>query len=144
MRVVAYVLIAVLVLLIGGKVYFTALRKRVCFRRIRSESLPEGFLGSVCPQLAETGVPVQERKTLETTPRAEDRFRELAENGDPYAPDQAVLYIEDSNIILVSTGVAVRIARGDRRLCRKIARWTEDFENAYVVIADFGFCECRN
>ncbi len=143
MKPAAYVLLALLLLLVGGKIFFTAFRKRVRFMRVRSESLPEGFLEAVCPQAGETGLPLPDREDLRPLSNAGDRFQKIAENSDPNAPDQAVLFIEDGNIVLVSAGVAARIARGDRRLARKVARWTDSIGYAYVVIANFGVFKSR-
>ncbi len=144
MRPVSYVLLALLLLAIGAEVWFTVRPKRVRFLRVRSEFLPEGFLQAVCPQAGEPGLPAPDREAPDRTSRAEDYFQEIAEKADPNAPDQAVLYVEDSNIILVSAGIVARIAGGDRRLVRRIARWTEDIKDAYVVVANFGLFKRSN
>jgi hypothetical protein len=144
MRPVSYILLAMIILVIALEVLITVSRKKVRFMRVRSEFLPEGFLKAVCPQLSETGLPAQSPETSETLPCAEDRFREIAENADPDTPNQAVLYIEDRNIILVSAGIVARIAGGDRRLMRRVARWTESAEGAFVVVANFGVFKYSN
>lgn len=74
----------------------------------------------------------------------ENRFQEIAENADPDAPNKAVLFIEDNNIVLISTGVVARIVRGNRWLARKVARWTESTGCANVIIASFGVFEFSN
>ena len=144
MRPITYILLALLALMIGGKIYFTVLRKKVRFICIRSEFLPEGFLKEICPQMRETDLHIPDQETLRTLSCSENRFLEIAEYADPDAPNQAVLFIEDSNIVLVSAGVAARIVRGDKRLARKVARWTENIGGAYVIIANFGLAKYSN
>ena len=144
MRPITYILLALLALMIGGKVYFTVLRKKVRFICIRSEFLPDGFLKEICPQMREADLPIPDQETLRTLSCSENRFQEIAEYADPDAPNQAVLFIEDSNIVLVSSGVVARIVRGDKRLARKVARWTENIGGAYVIIANFGLAKYSN
>jgi len=141
MRPITYILLTLLALMIGGKIYFTVLRKKVRFICIRSEFLPEGFLKEICPQMRETDLPIPDQETLRALSCSENRFQEIAEYAAPDAPNQAVLFIEDSNIVLVSAGVAARIVRGDKRLARKVARWTENIGCTYVIIANFGLVE---
>ena len=144
MRPITYVLLTLLALMIGGKFYFTMLRKKVRFICIRSEFLPEGFLKEICPQMRETDLHIPDQETLRTLTCSENLFLENAEYAEPDAPNQAVLFIEDSNIVLVSAGVAARIVRGDMRLARKVARWTETIGCAYVIIANFGLAKYSN
>ena len=144
MRPITYILLTLMALMIGGKIYFTMLRKKVRFICIRSECLPEAFLKEICPQMKETDLPIPDQKALKTMSCSENRFLEIAEYADPDAPNQAVLFIEDSNIILISSGVAARIVRGDKWLARKVSRWTESIGCDYVIVANFGLLECTN
>ena len=141
MRPITYILLTMLAMLIGGKVFFTVLRKNVCFMSISSESLPEGFLNAICPQMGETDLPMPDQGTLKTLSCDENCFQEIAENADPNAPNQAVLFIEDSNIVLISAGVVARILRGDKWLARKVARWTERIGCDNVIVANYGLVE---
>ena len=139
MKPITYFYLALLVMLIGGKIYMTTRRKKVCFMHIHSDSLPDGFLNAICPQLNSMGIPVSSQKMSDALSPIEVDIQAIAENADPDISNPAVLYIEDYNIVLVSLSVVARIVRGDKWLLRKVARWTESFEDAFVVVANFGF-----
>lgn len=73
MRPITYVFLTLLALMIGGKIYFTMLRKKVRFICIRIEFLPEGFLKEICPQMRETDLHIPDQETLRTLSCSENR-----------------------------------------------------------------------
>ena len=103
------------------------------------DSLPDGFLKTICPQLESIDFPASSQEMSESFSPVEVDLQAIAENADPDISNPAVLYVEDYNIVLVSSSVVARIARGDKWLLHKVVHWTESFEDAFVVVANFGF-----
>ena len=134
MKAVIFILTAALAFLIAAKLSQKARSGKIFVAGISSEGIED-----------EEGRRAYESMIAEAESNSEldedsfdDYFSFIAENADPNAPDQAILYDEERNLFIISAGIVARIAYGDKELKEYMMNLFDNHPYSRILIDNFG------